>query len=116
MATAVRIAARQQKDGDGITSKLADQMHANNAARYMAVVELCVDEVGDVQDGSGKVKLVIETIEIADRASDLETHLRDLAKHLWDARQDEPTLLDGVPQQSETDLVTAGQALVEAPA
>jgi hypothetical protein len=116
MATAARIAARQAKDGDGITSKLADQMHASKGAYYMAVVELHVDEVADKADGGEKVKLDIEAIEIAPRGSDLETHLRDLTKHLWDARQDEPTLLDGEPRQSETDLVTAGKATVETPA
>ena len=89
MATAVRIAGRQAKDGDGITSKLADQMHASKGAYYMAIVELKVDEVAD---------------------------LRELTKHLWDARQEQPTLLDGEPRQSETDIIDAGKALVETPA
>jgi hypothetical protein len=116
MATAARIAARQAKDGDGITSQLADQMHANLGGRYVAIVELEVDETANLEDGTSKVKLVIETIEFAERASGLEDHLRDVQKHLWDTRQDEPTLLDGEPRQSETDLVTAGKATVETPA
>lgn len=116
MATAVRIAGRQAKDGDGITSKLADQMHASKGAYYMAIVELHVDEVTDVADGREKVKVDIEAIEITARGSDLETHLRDLTKHLWDARQEQPTLLDGEPRQSETDIIDAGKALVETPA
>jgi hypothetical protein len=115
MATAARIAARQQKDGDGITSQLADQMHNRLASRHMAIVELAVDEVANSEDGTGKVKLIIETIEIAP-AGPLEDHLRDTQKHLWGARQEQPTLMDGETVPTVGDIITDGQALTTQPA
>jgi hypothetical protein len=115
MTTAARIAARQQKDGDGITSSLAEKMHASLGSRHMAIVELDVDETANLEDGTGKVKLVIETIEVTERGSDLEHHLRDLAKHLWGARQQQPTLLDGEIQPGDADLISDGKAFMTEP-
>ena len=115
MATAARIAARQAKDGDGITSQLADQMHNNLGSRHMAIIELDVDETANLEDGTSKVKLVIETIEVTEHGSDLEHHLRDLAKFLWGARQEQPTLLDGEIQPGDADLISDGKALIEQP-
>ena len=42
-------------------------------------------------------------------------HLRDLAKFLWGARQEQPTLLDGEIQPGDADLISDGKALIEQP-
>lgn len=110
MATAVTIGARKAKDGDGITSELADKMHSNLAARYMAVIEVAVDEVADLEDGTGKVRLVIETIEVAGRSSELDDYLRRLSHSMWNDRQEQPTLTSADDiEPGLDDLVKDGQ-------
>jgi hypothetical protein len=115
MATAARIAARQQKDGDGITSQLAEKMYAHRGGDFMAVVELHVKETSDEDDGAHGVRLIITEIEVTERGSDLEHHLRDLAKFLWGARQEQPTLLDGEIQPGDADLISDGKAFMTEP-
>lgn len=105
----------------GVTDDLATQMYANKGSRYMAIIELKVEETHEKADGDRKVDLIITELEpVVDGKLNgtLDEHVRTIQAALYrnrklvedgqtlpfDSQGDEPTV-EGV--------IAAGRALVE---
>ena len=82
-------------DATGVTEQIADQMYRSKGARYMAIVEIKVDETHENAEGKRKVDLILEQVEPATDTT-LDEHLRNLTRTLHYNRQvaigEEPTL------------------------
>ncbi|HEY1117705.1 MAG TPA: hypothetical protein VGE43_08370 [Acidimicrobiales bacterium] len=68
-------------DATGLTEDIASDMYRNKGRRYMAIVELKVEETHEKADGNRKVDLVMTMVEPAED-SNLDEHLRELTRTL----------------------------------
>ncbi|MCL8026336.1 hypothetical protein [Nocardioides bruguierae] len=101
-------------DATGITETVAAQMYGRKGARYMAIVELQVDELHEKADGTRKVDLILTQVEPAVDAH-LTEHLRELTRTCYFNRKvdtDGPSLpVDGDDADEPTvDAVIAAGA------
>lgn len=98
-------------DSTGITEQLATEMYKKKGARYMAIVELKVEERHEKADGSKKVDLVLEQVEPATDANVAE-HLRELCRvsYINRAQADGQGTIDEALRQerSTADVLAAG--------
>lgn len=108
----------------GVTEDLAAQMFNTKGSRYLAIVELKVDEVHEKSDGDRRVDLVIEELEpVVDGKLNgaLDEHVRTIWKALYENRlragagpDDQlPLDPDDGPAPKVADIIAAGDALVE---
>lgn len=108
----------------GVTEDLASQMFNTKGSRYLAIVELKVDEVHEKSDGDRRVDLIIEELEpVVDGNLNgaLDEHVRTIWKALYENRlragngPDEQLPLDpdDGPAPKVADIIAAGDALVE---
>lgn len=107
----------------GVTEDLAAQMFATKGSRYLAIVELKVDEVHEKSDGDRRVDLVIAELEpVVDGELNgaLDEHVRTIWKALYENRMrtgggpDDQLPLDpdNGPAPAVKDIIQQGQQFV----
>lgn len=108
----------------GVTEDLAAQMFNTKGSRYLAIVELKVDEVHEKSDGDRRVDLVIEELEpVVDGKLNgaLDEHVRTIWKALYENRlragsgpDDQlPLDPDDGPAPKVADILAREDALIE---
>jgi hypothetical protein len=108
----------------GVTEDLAAQMFNTKGSRYLAIVELKVDEVHEKSDGDRRVDLVIEELEpVVDGKLNgaLDEHVRTIWKALYENRlragsgpDDQlPLDPDDGPAPKVADIIAREDALIE---
>lgn len=108
----------------GVTEDLAAQMFNTKGSRYLAIVELKVDEVHEKSDGDRRVDLVIAELEPVvdgDLNGALDEHVRTIWKALYENRMragtgpDDQLPLDpdDGPAPKVADIIAQGDAFVE---
>lgn len=114
--TTARIRAKGT-DSTGLTEEDARRMHGEVGKHYMAIVELKVAQKhGPDAEGQRGVDLTIEQLEPAERGSDLEAHLRELTRTVYQNRalnsEDQQLQIEtaGDLERSVPDVIAAGKA------
>lgn len=122
MTTTAKIRAKGLS-ATGVTEDLAAQMFNSKGSRYMAIVELKVDEVHEKSDGDRRVDLVIAELEPVvdgDLNGQLDEHVRDIWKALYENRlrtspagDDQlPLDPDDGPAPAVADIIQQGQPFI----
>lgn len=107
--TTAKIASATLKD-TGVTPALARKMWDKLGSHHIAIVELAVDERSeDVGDERG-VKLVVTSLEVAEKA-DVAEHMRELQRSIYMARQPDKALTAGI-EETPRDVANRGQVTV----
>lgn len=110
VTTTAKIAGLSNTKDTGVTPEHAKKMWPKLKSKHMAIVELVVDERGEVDTDDKSLKLAIHSIELADDGDRTE-HLRELQRAIYMARQPDKTLTAGV-ESTPRDVVVRGQDIV----
>lgn len=116
MTTTAQIAAKGCS-ATGITEEHAKRLHDSLGKTIVAVVEISSENRTENRDGDEKVKLVINTIEVAPEGMAAE-HVRELARSfhyerkLAEGNNDQTLPLPGDgPEPKVTEVLAAGRKL-----